>query len=350
MLLIAQLLIQVGIYPICYKKLSSFKYTKIFKYLIHARHFNIIRRNIWIFCNDFWSCKISTKSQGESTSGFFRWKSDYGEHSKAIGKIIHEGWKKGSTLYASAEYIDGTLQYHEPKDPDLQNFGLARGHLINGYPKIWGLYKTVRAESVSICNEIKSNIESCEKIVFDEVDKEIRTNKGKRKLERKTDGQVFSIELGQIIYPRKPVNSLYLYRRILQEIIQEANNRNNNEKEKQEVWITESVGIRDLRIGDRTSSVYTTIGLGDGEMMEELKRRIEKMLEDSAIRKLVRGYHDKKSQLESREKANQLDIEINHMWNEIKSQNAFLKGEGSCQNSDKCRPKPKSSEEVYYAP
>lgn len=184
-----------------------------------------------------------------------------------------------SVLYASAEYIHGILQYNESKEPNIPDFGLARGHLINGYPQRWKLYQTVRAESVSICKEIKATIESYEKIILDEIDKEIQTPSGKSRLERKNAKEVFT-EDGS--YPTKfDFNSLYLYDRILAQIFNEVNNKSINKKETQDIRITQFAGIKDLKIGYRNSQ-YTTIGLGDGEMMEELKKRVERLVRGSS--------------------------------------------------------------------
>jgi hypothetical protein len=49
-------------------------------------------------------------------------------------------------------------------------------------------------------------------------------------------------------------------------------------------------------------------------MMEELKKRVERLLDGPQIRELIKDYHNKKSQLQTREKADQLDREIGPMW------------------------------------
>jgi hypothetical protein len=197
---------------------------------------------------------------------------------------------------------------------------------------------------------MKEIITSFEKKVYEEIDKDILTNNGNRKLEKKTEEEVFTTNGIDMLYPDKlDFNSRYIYSRILSEIFQEVNNRNNIKTQTQKVWMKGFAGYEDLKIGEPNSSAGTTIALGDKEMMEELKRRVEELLDNPEIHQLVRNYHNKKSQLQTRENADQLDAEINGMWNDINSHSSFLKGEGCCQNLAKCRPKPKGSEDVYYA-
>ena len=42
--------------------------------------------------------------------------------------------------------------------------------------------------------------------------------------------------------------------------------------------MNEIAGYRDLKIGEPNSSTRTTIALGDKEMMEELKKRVERVV------------------------------------------------------------------------
>jgi hypothetical protein len=321
-------------------KNSSFKYSKILNLITHVRQPHNTSRNSKFFWNNICGCKTYSKAPGGCSEGFFRWKTEYGKHSKDIGNLIYEGWKKGSTLYASVEYIDGELQYHEPKDPDIPKFGSAQLHLIKGYPTRWQLYKTVRAESVDICNKIKAIIDCYENIVLSQIDNDIHTPSGNYKLQRKAHEEVFN---AHGYYPTKlDTNGLYLYPRVLAELFVETNNRNNNKNERQ-LSLSSFANVWDLRFVEPES--YTTIGLGNKEMMEELKGRVERLSEDPAIRQLVKDYHSKKAELQTRENADQLEDEIRHMWTKINSHNAFLKGEGCCENLAECRRNPRKTPE-----
>jgi hypothetical protein len=92
-----------------------------------------------------------------------------------------------------------------------------------------------------------------------------------------------------------------------------------------------------------------TLALGDGNMMYELKVRIERLLDDSIIRQLVKTYHELESELQSGKKADQLENDIKGIWDKVYYEGAFLKGEGHCTNIDKCRVNPKRNEEIHYA-
>lgn len=267
---------------------------------------------------------------GTQKKPFFSKQEYLNAHSKEIAKIIYQNWTKEGGLFATFIYENGVVYSNEPLEPQVTNSGLARQHLMSGYKHhAWNFYKTGKAESVEKCREIKEIVESYKQVVLDEIDKDIQTSTGNHKLEKKGE-EVFTTEYGSKLYPRKlDFNSLYLYPRILAEIFQEANNRNNN-KEKQEVRITEFADIKDLRIG-KPSSISTTIGLGDREMMEELKRRVEKLLDDSKIRTLVKDYYVKKSELDKNPNVRQYEDERKEIWRNVDNEAKRIKGD-----CDKC--------------
>lgn len=261
----------------------------------------------------------------EEECSFFSRAQYLDKHSKDIVSVIHNSWTKASGLFAWCEYEDGKLKINQPHEPEVTNSGLARQHLITGYQHYaWNFYRNGKAESVEICNKIKKIIESYQNKILSEIDKDILTSAGNRKLERKTESDV---------YPRKfDFNSLYLHRRILEKIFQELNNRINNKKQ-QEIWMNEIAGYWDLKIGDPNSSTGTTIGLGDKEMMEELKKKVEKLLDDSTIQNLVKDYYSKISELETNSNVTQYEDERKEIWRNIDREGKRINGE--CEKCSK---------------
>lgn len=145
--------------------------------------------------------------------------------------------------------------------------------------------------------------------------------------------EVYNWEQGFKLYPRNfDFNSLYLYPKILSEIFQEVNNKNNNKKQ-QEIWINESAGYCDLKIGEPNFSTGTTIALGDKEMIEELKKRVGKLLDDPAIQNLVKDYYSKISELETNPNIRQFDEERKDIWRNIDSEGKRINGE--CEKCSK---------------
>lgn len=96
-------------------------------------------------------------------------------HSRDIAAIIHKEWTK-ELIFAWCEYKDANINENLPDEPRVTDSGLARQHLVSGYEHAWNFYEQGKAESVMLCSEIKKIIDRYEKIVYDELDKEIQTS------------------------------------------------------------------------------------------------------------------------------------------------------------------------------
>jgi 23S rRNA A2030 N6-methylase RlmJ len=56
------------------------------------------------------------------------------------------------------------------------------------------------------------------------------------------------------------------------------------------------------------------LAAGDAEMMDELKRRIEMLIDDSQIRQYVNDYYSKIAQLEANSNITQYEASRNSIW------------------------------------
>jgi hypothetical protein len=75
------------------------------------------------------------------------WKKDYRQHSLEVGEVICKKWLSSCRL-SSCIYNHGRLEEEPATEPAGENVGLARLHLIDGYPSTWKLCRKAVAESV----------------------------------------------------------------------------------------------------------------------------------------------------------------------------------------------------------
>src|SRR6266487_1914654 len=167
-------------------------------------------RSINSSCN-FAIYRSFTNQIGEKSRPFFSKENYLDEHSRDIASVIHNSWTKDSGLFAWCEYENGRLNIHQPHEPEVTNSGLAIQHLSSGYKHhAWNFYRIGKAQSVEISKEIKKIIESYEGSIYSEIDKDIFTKSGNRKLETKEYEQVFRVIQGYNTFPEKIGNGLYL--------------------------------------------------------------------------------------------------------------------------------------------
>jgi hypothetical protein len=241
------------------------------------------------------------------------------DHAREIARIIYQNWAADSGLFASYRYKDGIKYENEPHETQTTNSGLARQHLISGYgANAWKFYTAGKAESVEKSNEIKAVVVSYEKLVYHEIERDIQTATGSHKLERKSREEFFTSEGGYNAYPRRfDFSSLYLDPQIAWQVFQEANNRNNI-KENKRLSVKQVSDYRYLVIHTVDPAQYQeeVLAAGDAEMMDELKRRIEMLIDDSQIRQYVMDYYSKIAQLEANSNITQYEAERNSIrWN-----------------------------------
>lgn len=221
---------------------------------------------ILIACNNMSTDNLQSRpssiSNSRETNTFLR--ENYLEsHSRKIAAIMNNEWTK--KIFASCEYKDGKINQNIPNEPQVTDSGLAKQHLKSGYEHVWNYYQQGIADSLAISNEIELTIESFEKKVFEEIDKDIETSHGKRKLDRKTKDEFFIKEGGFNTVPQEFDFSLYLYPEVLSEIFQEIDNRNNI-KEKRTLWIKSLGTYTYLVIGNPDSQRYMQKDLAFGDV------------------------------------------------------------------------------------
>jgi hypothetical protein len=84
-----------------------------------------------------------------------------------------------------------------------------------------------------------------------------------------------------------------------------------------------------LVIGNVESMRYMSeqeLGFGDHEMMVELKTRVERLLDDQTIRRFVKDYHLKKSELDTNPNINKYEEERKRMWRIVDKESKQLRG------------------------
>lgn len=177
-------------------------------------------------------------------------------------------------------------------------------------------------ESVEKCKEIEGVIDA-----YEAAEKDIETSTGKQKLERKSRGEVFK---GKYYPPKFDFRSLYLYPDILSAIFNEVHSRNNGTAI-QNVRIREYSDYKYLVIGNLESPGYMggkeqELGFGDNEMMLQLQVRVEKLLDDQAIRGFVKDYHAKRSELDANSNVSKYEEERKRIWRVVNKESLPLRG------------------------
>ena len=97
---------------------------------------------------------------------FFR---KYRDHSKVLAKVILEGFGNDSGIFGLCKYDNGKLQRNNPTIPEIENIGLAREHLKNGYVVIWSKKEEAEKVAVGAYDNIENLINQYEKIVSDSI-------------------------------------------------------------------------------------------------------------------------------------------------------------------------------------
>jgi hypothetical protein len=103
---------------------------------------------------------------------FFR---DYHDHSKYIADIIRKGFGRQSGILGDCKYDGGAIEIQYPKEPEIEDMGLARHHLQNGYQDIWKKKGEAESESNRILSDIQSVKADFESKITTELEKETKT-------------------------------------------------------------------------------------------------------------------------------------------------------------------------------
>jgi hypothetical protein len=68
------------------------------------------------------------------------------------------------------------------------------------------------------------------------------------------------------------------------------------------------------------------LAFGEGEMMEEFKKRVERLVDDSRIRALVNNYHVKILELEGNSNINKYEEERKRIWRSVDKEAKRIRG------------------------
>ena len=72
-------------------------------------------------------------------------------------------------------YDIGIIEILYPKEPEIEDIGLARHHLQNGYPNIWKLKEEAKSESNTILSRIENLKNDFDSKITTELEKKTKT-------------------------------------------------------------------------------------------------------------------------------------------------------------------------------
>ena len=81
-----------------------------------------------------------------------------------------------------------------------------------------------------------------------------------------------------------------------------------------------------IGIQDTLKRSQQELAFGDGEMMEEFKNRVERLVVDSRIGALVNDYHVKILELEGNSNINKFEEERKRIWRSVDKEAKRLRG------------------------
>lgn len=268
--------------------------------------------------NRFEIRKLSEKQKVEYTRIFFSWLNDYRQHSDNIGRVIYEEWGKPS-VFPYYEYTSGRLAKRSPREPETSHIGLARRHLMSGYPQTWEFYKTGKAESVDICKEIEKIIAQYEEMI-----------------DRKMNiGNVLVREENiKSVPPRWDSQSHYDYHKVYDEIFKAGLYH----YKQRELWIKSISDHTYLVAGYKLNpdDAGEILAYGKIQDMEELERQIHNLQLDNEIMDMVMHYHKKTEELAVNNYKARYFRDIRNIWREINEEGKLLKGHGACESLAEC--------------
>jgi hypothetical protein len=254
------------------------------------------------------------------------WLIGYRQHSHDIGEIIYYEWHKPSRL-ASCKYYGGRFEFIPASDPIGENVGLARTHLVNGYPEVWKTYMKARAESSDICSKIKKIIDSFEQKIIATVEAE-------------TSGH--NLVRRDINYSGKRCEDLHYYvdRHIFEAVFDLVQDRIENKPPRQLNKVLVNFNFDGVTCPAFSLSLLNGLGCGNEMEMDELRNRIENLINNPAIRSLVEQYNQKIENLYNNEYKKSYRDEIQNIWTDINDNGELLKADGECKDVKECKRRP----------
>jgi hypothetical protein len=284
-------------------------------------------KNSWnSWSNSWWSHRsnqISRPTGRIKKKACAEWQTDYRKHSLEFGKIIHDVWLAPNRL-ATCQYRNGKFEFSQAIEPSL---GLARAHLVLGYPVAWKLYRRAVAEFSDICTTIKKIINSFENRIISSID-------------AKTPG--YNLQKRPLGYsPEKCEDVRYyidmnIFSAVFELVQDKIENKPIRPTQKQLV----NYNFAGENCPRFSLSLLDGLGSGTDEEVIELNKRIESLVNDTNIRNLVEEYNQQMEKLQTSELKKSYRKAIDNIWTGIRDDGELLKAEGECENIKECRPKP----------
>jgi hypothetical protein len=261
----------------------------------------------WNFNGDF-------KSK-EQRQRFF---SEYRSHSKAIGKVISEGFGRTPNLMGHCDYQNGCLDRVDPKDyQSTENVGLGRQHLQKGYPEIWKKKQQLEKEILVIHNEISDVVDEFQQIISSSIPKEFK------------------------IRDSHPPKYLPYYddRHTYWYLFEQMNMKLNGNPILQPSFREEKIHLAkpdDTMVSVETFCLFMKLPLafGDRVQLEEFRKVLDGLILNQQINELVHEYKNLETELSTLGKEDYY-TDIDNLWNEIYENGNELQGKGACRNCQK---------------
>ncbi|MFZ0510660.1 MAG: hypothetical protein WAM14_03560 [Candidatus Nitrosopolaris sp.] len=226
---------------------------------------------------------------------FFR---AYHEHSKDIVKVIKDGFGIDSGILGECNYNRGMIEIDYPKEPEMEDIGLARHHI---HPDIWKLKGEAESESKTILSEIQT--------IMSNFDSKIRTE-----LEKETETGIRLIRKDSYLFILSDVFQSCYYNDLSFEIFDEIKMRIDGKQ------------ARELCPGyDFTNDNHSLYKLSfekEGRILlrvkqedeKTIKSRVEKLLSNPDMSNLVIRYNQLKTVLDTNKKRADFFDSINNLW------------------------------------
>jgi hypothetical protein len=247
---------------------------------------------------------------------------NYHKHSKEIVKIIKSGFGGESGILGRCNDENGILIIQKPREPEIEDIGLARSHLQNGYPDYWKLEEEAVRDSVKILEEIRQIKDNFETKVI-KVMEQILT-KSQSTPVRKDSHYTLQTELFQSCY----------YDDLITELFYEIRIRKRGKLPRKLI-----PGFSFVRNGvEQNQTTYQLSFEQNGKALvsvkeedrEEIKSRIEGLLLDPSLKDMVCRYTTLKDRLDENKNRKEYFQKIDDLHKSIYLEGQSLNKEGKC--------------------
>ena len=262
----------------------------------------------------------------EQRNRFFR---EYRDHSKALAKVILEGFGNDSGIFGLCKYDNGKFQRNNPKIPEIENIGLATEHLKNGYADIWGRKEKAEKVAIDAYDNIENLINQYEKIVSDSIPKS------------------FFIARNDEYSPDTP-DFLNFYHKSLFNMLlfNEITYRLQGKTILSPAVYEENIKTKDNKGYDTSLSKHLLLhrggrfAVGDEHSIKYLLEIFDSLVSKQSLEELVKKYYELKTKIDTNTTIDNFYIEIQGIWTKISQEGNVLLG--------KCKMCPKKNFFDYF--